>query len=146
MGPGPLVGGARAQGPSSCRYIFVRQHLEQITNLGSKRYPQKVEIRPPGPLQRARDRNSVQKAGPNASRCFFPTNFVKIWVHLGWIGVPGPACMVLGQFTGIQSEFRRISVEFSRNSLEFSRSTRGKAMSASAAQTSLPHTPGVRMT
>ena len=38
----------------------------------------------------------MQKLGPNASRCFFSTHLVTIWGQFGWIGVPGPACTVLG--------------------------------------------------
>ena len=33
---------------------------------------------------------------------FFSTNFVTIWGHFGWIGVPGPACTV---FRGLGSKW-----------------------------------------
>ena len=91
QGPGPII---------VALYFFFRQHLKKNTNFGSKNWSKKSRDGALGPLPRARDRNSVQNAGTNASRSFFSTHFVKIWGHFGWIGVPGPACTVLGPGPG----------------------------------------------
>ena len=70
--------------------------LQIFDILGPKMGQTKVEIEVVGPLWLDPHRNSVQNPGLEVSKSFLATHFVKIWGHFGWIGVPGPACTVLG--------------------------------------------------
>ena len=85
--------------------------------LGPKNCQKKVEIRPWDLSHELGTEILVENAVKNASRSFFSTHFVKIWGHFGWIGVPGPACTVLGSNVEVVAEMskflpRRRSVQF----------------------------------
>ena len=87
------MGGVPRRGVFFCQKSKFPQ---QINILALKNGFKKVEIEGVRPLWLDSHRNSAPEPGLDVSRSFFSTHLVKIWCHVCRIGVPGPACTVLG--------------------------------------------------